>query len=412
MNPRDLLLRLLKIAEQYNMDQKDLPSLVVKITVLSLKYIDHKELFNTLFPEHYVDWDLAACNLTATNALGDADSWLCLLSLFDWPALASPTSKESREIELNHTPLSQIKASLKSNNLDSPGWSTACKVLIIQLIQGLQCVHAIEQLTSRMLQRNTRDSTMQFLAGLYDTKHIPAVYFKTLSHILSPAVLTVNEPLLVQTMGLIAAQREEHKLNLRLKSMQMVALRPRLRDRLKASLMTEKHKSNVDSQLGTWDSYTGFCHVHRFPNNLSDRVKRQLYFLAAQAHWEWRPHVIRLISNKEIESRVQQHPVLHPDSIVLGWVIDNLSMDGKPPFPELMAFRARCFNSFPVTYTQRLTLTQILRLYVSAYQPPHVWKDVWKAQIGMLSPQIIRDIEIFVKENLFAGERIIDALLG
>jgi hypothetical protein len=412
MNSRDLLLRLIKIAEQYNMDQKDLPSLVVKTTTLSLKYIDRRELFELLFPDHYIDWDLATCNLTTANALGDTEPWLCLLSLFDWPLLNSPHSKESREIEQNHLPLSQIKASLKATNLDSPGWGTACRVLILQLIQGLQSVHAIEQLTSRMLQRNTRESTMQLLAGLYDSKHIPIVYFKTLAHILSPGLLTVNEPLLNQTMGLITAQREEHRLNLRLKSMQMISLRPRLRDRLKTSLLAGQHQMQVDSKLGTWDSYTGFCHTHRFPNNLSDRVKRQLYFLAAQAHWEWQPHVGRLISNKDMETRVQQHPVLQSDATILGWVIDNLSMDGRPPFPELMAFKARCFNSFPVSYTQKLTLTQVLRLYVSAYQPPNVWKDVWKAQIGMLSPQIIRDIETFVQNNPFAGGRIVDALVG
>ena len=87
-------------------------------------------------------------------------------------------------------------------------------------------------------------------------------------------------------------------------------------------------------------------------------------------------------------------------------------MDGRPPFPEMMAFKARGFSSFPVVYVQRMTLTQILRLYVAAYQPQSVWKDVWKAQISILSPQIVRDCEAFVSENPFAGERIVEALVG
>ena len=87
-------------------------------------------------------------------------------------------------------------------------------------------------------------------------------------------------------------------------------------------------------------------------------------------------------------------------------------MDGRPPFPEMMAFKARCFASFPVVYTQRLTLTQILRLYVSAYQSQTVWKDIWKNQIGIISPQIVRDCEAFVSANPFAGERVMEALVG
>ena len=41
-----------------------------------------------------------------------------------------------------------------------------------------------------------------------------------------------------------------------------------------------------------------------------------------------------------------------------------------------------------------------------------LWKDVWKAQIGILSPQIIRDVESFVKEHPVASGYIMDTLVG
>jgi len=104
--------------------------------------------------------------------------------------------------------------------------------------------------------------------------------------------------------------------------------------------------------------------------------------------------------------------VHHPDLSIINWVIENLSMDGRPPFKEMMAFKSRCFASFPVVYVQRMTLTQVLKLYVSAYQPMGLWKDVWKAQIGILSPQIIRDVESFVKEHPVASGYIMDTLVG
>jgi hypothetical protein len=410
MNHRDLVLRLMQFSDQYNINQKDIPALPIKALTLSLKYIDKKALFSTLFPDEFADWDLAERTLgTANNALGDAETWLSLLSLLDWPNL---TDKHKADIETNHKPLAVIKNTLKAHNLDAPGWATSCRVLILQLIQGLQSMHAIELLTSRMLSRNTHESTMKLLASLYDTKYLPEDYLRTLGHILAPKCMTVNEQVLSQTLTTIQSQREEHKMNLKLRNMQMVALRPRLRDKLKTSLLAEHHKEQVDSKMGTWDSYTGFCHAHRFPNTLSDRIKRQLYFLAAQTRWDWTPFVQNLIDSKEIEDKVKKLPVLQADMGIINWVIGNLSMDGRPPFKEMMSFKARCFVSFPVVHVQQMTLTQVLRLYVSAYQAPNVWKDVWKAQIGMLSPQIIRDCELFVEANAFAEQHFVNTLLG
>ena len=410
MSHRDLVLRLMQFSDQYNINQKDVPSLPVKALIRSLKYVDKRDLFSTLFPDEFADWDLADRTLgSANNALGDAETWLCLLSLLDWPHL---TDKHRVDIELKHKPLAVIKNNLKSHNLDAPGWATACRVLILQMIQGLQSMHAIELLTSRMLCKSTHESTMKLLAALYDTKHVPGDYLTTLGYILSSKCMTVNEQALSQTLASIQAQREEHKMNIKLRNMQMVALRPRLRDKLKVSLLAEQHKEQMDSKTGTWESFTGYCHTHRFPNTLSDKIKRQLYFLASQTRWDWTKHVNKLIESKDIEERVKQLPVQQADVAILNWVIDNMSMDGRPPFPEMMAFKARCFVSFPVVHVQQMTLTQVLRLYITAYQPANAWKDIWKAQIGMLSPQIIRDCESFVDVNAFAMEHVMNALTG
>ena len=410
MSHRDLLLRLIQFSDRYNVNQKDVVSLPVKALVLSLKYVNRQTLFSTLFPFDFADWDLAERTMGVnSNTLGDAETWLTLLSLLDWPQL---TEKHRVGIETQHPPLAVIKATLKAHNLDSPGWGTACKVLILQLIQGLQCMHAIELLTTRILVRNTHEQTMKLLAALYDTKHLPEDYLKTLSFILCQENLAVDASTLTSTMSMINTQKEEHKLNMKLRSMQMVALRPRLRDRLKISLLTEQSKEQADCKSGTWDSYNGFCQLHHFPNTLSDRVKRQLYFLAAQTRWDWGECISYLLENEEIEKRVRQYPVLQADTGVLNWVIDNLSMDGRAPFKEMMAFKGRCFASFPVVHVQRMTLTQILRLYVAAYQAPNVWKDVWRTQIGVLSPQIVRDCEAFVEANAFAVRDIAMALSG
>lgn len=45
---------------------------------------------------------------------------------------------------------------------------------------------------------------------------------------------------------------------------------------------------------------------------------------------------------------------------------------------------------------------QILQLYVAAYQAPTIWKEVWKHLVGVISVQIIRDLESFVARCPFA----------
>ena len=226
-------------------------------------------------------------------------------------------------------------------------------------------MRAIEQLTPRALSRNTRESAAHFLGSLCDSKHLPSAYCTTLILILSPDHLQITSQLPSHATAITNAQREKRQLSLRLRTPQMVALRPRRRGRLlRQSLPNEVNKERVDSKLGPWDSCTGYCHEHRLPNNLSDRVKRRLYLVASQTHWDRQPHVAALVRSRDVEARVQQRPVTQPDTAVLNWVIDSLSMDLRRPVPGTMACKSRGFSGFPFVCTQKLALAQILRLCV------------------------------------------------
>jgi len=112
MNLRELVLRLTKIAEQYNLDKQDLSSLLIKTIVLSLKYVDRRALYTELFPSHYADWNLIETTLRSTNALGYTEPWLTLLNQVEWPSLSD------KDVDHTNPILSQIKLALKSNNID------------------------------------------------------------------------------------------------------------------------------------------------------------------------------------------------------------------------------------------------------------------------------------------------------
>ena len=177
-------------------------------------------------------------------------------------------------------------------------------------------------------------------------------------------------------------------------------------------MKTEGRKAQVDTLLDTWESYSGFSYKHRFPQTLSEKVRSKLYFLASQTRWDWMKYVeVILPSGGPLCAKVIAHPITQPDLPVLLRVIEGLSMDGSAPFREMTDFRKECFGSFPVTAVQRMTLSEILQLYVAAYQGQAFWKECWKHLAGVLSVQIIRDIELFVATHPFADDEVIRFLV-
>lgn len=50
--------------------------------------------------------------------------------------------------------------------------------------------------------------------------------------------------------------------------------------------------------------------------------------------------------------------------------------------------------------------SQILQLYVAAYQASSIWKEAWKHLVGVISVQIIRDVEGFVASHPFAEAEV------
>jgi hypothetical protein len=43
---------------------------------------------------------------------------------------------------------------------------------------------------------------------------------------------------------------------------------------------------------------------------------------------------------------------------------------------------------------------------VASYQAPSIWKEAWKHVVGVISVQIIRDVEAFVAKHPFADGEV------
>jgi hypothetical protein len=70
---------------------------------------------------------------------------------------------------------------------------------------------------------------------------------------------------------------------------------------------------------------------------------------------------------KDVARALADNPVTIPDTHSLYLGIDSLAMNIRP-FDEINQFRTRCFISFASHQKRDLSLTQVLKLYVAAYQ--------------------------------------------
>ena len=388
--------RLTSVGEYYSIDTRDLGSLAVKVVIMCLKpYVSREAVFHSLFPEGFVDWGLERPQDQGGeggNLLGDHHSWIPLLHCFSWPEPERP--------ELVHPRLAFLRKQMRASNLDVGGHTLVCKLFLVQMLHSIPTLQTLVMLSCELLKRDTHQSCALLLAGLAENHMTPQECEAVLVDILGDQLSIDTEPL-AACVAMTKLQRTDRERGLRMKQMTSYMGRPRLRDRLEQS---SAEALQLDTVLGTWESYTGFCQVHQFPHVLSDIIKQRLYFLAAQTAWDWKDYTALVVRHQgPIAERLAQYPVTNPDQHVLCSVIGALSMDGSPPFPELITFRSKCFRSFPVSQTQRMPLSQVLRLYACAYQNPTIWKTLWKSQMCLISPHIIKDVESFVLATPFAS---------
>ena len=389
---------MMSAGQHFSVDTRSLRDLSVKMTILSFKYVDRKALWERVFPSAFVDWQLVKSDL---NTLGDMHMWLPLLELCTWEGV--------ERHEAAHPPLGNMRRAMRAASLDTGSWTLPCQLLILQLLSGVPSLQAFQVMTCRSHKRDTHVQCALLLATLSDTPQTPAACEAALAIVLGEC-MAVDVAKLESHLRASQSRRHDLSAALKQKSMGSYHGRPRLRD---LAIPTEEQKAQLDSQHGTWESYSGFCQLHQFPNVLSETVKSRLYFLAAQTSWDWRPHVQSVLRHDgDLCDRVTQYPVSRPDLRVLHQCVDGLRMDGTPPFQEMTDFKNRCFRSFPVSQAQRMNLTQVLRLYVCAYQPPGHWKEMWKLQLCLISPQIIKDCEAFVAERPFAAEPFMHLMLS
>lgn len=155
---------MLTAGKKFSLAVSDLRVLLLKLIVLSVKYVSKRSLWTARFEENeYVDWDLVETQSQKRNVLGGCGEWMNLLSFCTWEQLV----KHEGVIQVQHPPLQTLKRHMRESNLDTgdkDAWTLTCKIFLLMLVQGLPSLHALEVLTCGVFKRDTQTGCMALLA--------------------------------------------------------------------------------------------------------------------------------------------------------------------------------------------------------------------------------------------------------
>jgi hypothetical protein len=91
---------------------------------------------------------------------------------------------------------------------------------------------------------------------------------------------------------------------------------------------------------------------------MSRLLRVRCYLLASQGHvLDFTKHTERVVP-PDVSRSINENGITFPDVQCLCNGIETLTMN-VAPFPEINAFRQRCFSSFAINQRRGLTLTQV-----------------------------------------------------
>lgn len=413
---------------------------VKAILIICMKFINREELCKVVIPEHHIDWEFIMDNFpdsnTQHNPLGDILIWLAILDRVDFGELKLPDMLMKR----TYPPLFDIYNSIKESRAldvdcrkrnipvrDDPSaprklyFNDACKLVILSNLVGISCKNATDQFTSSRLKMQAYVLNSNIVTSMAENRYNEDVYFSTIQYLLG--LMQVDESRIRGEIEHHRRTNESQKQVWRMKHLEIKKNRPSMRQ---VALRTAAADGNLGGVNGcdaasqttlsqqqsgvtvvTFDNYNDLV---RFPNSMTRLLRLRCYLLASLSHlFDFTSHSQKLVP-MDVAKSLNENTILFPSAEVITNAIETMAMN-MHPFQALNNFRQKCFNSFAMNHRKSLTLTQILHLYLCAYQKNDIWKTCWKGIFPVMSTQIARDIETFTGNNSFAVEEFMHILV-
>lgn len=149
---------LLNVCERttINLEKGSLTDAIKAVIIICLKFVDKEALFQSVVPNTYIDWDFVKGQASLLNGkknmLGDGPTWLHLMQFVTFAECSIP----DRVMQMNYPPLYCLHLAIMSSGTGGKlNFSDACKLLLLNNIEGLTTKRMIELHTSSRLNCNT-----------------------------------------------------------------------------------------------------------------------------------------------------------------------------------------------------------------------------------------------------------------
>ena len=358
-----------------------------KFLLVYQRNLQHKVAFKVLFDDAFVDWEYIDRGLPRL----DCAQWLALFKFVDF-------SRVQRSTEPMLANIDRILVRLKLDPL------LTCPIFLLKNMLHVGAQQGIERLFTDQGIPDAYDKSLQFLAmsadAAFDLQQTTTVFCYI------ARLCTVDEARLGQEIEFISQRNQELSNSFKAKQARSTSGRPRLRDKLQTM------KKATDSVI-SMHSFEAWSQAVGFPNVFSIKMRRRLYFLMSQTHVPSPSSFVHHITKDvHVCTALQSAAVSNPEPEELHRVITAMKLKDQP-FKELDDFRAECLvGVLPQTQLNALNLSDMLHLYVAAYQHPAVWKDVWTAKLQTLSHVLVKEVEAFVARRPFNHAEIISILVS
>ena len=157
--------------------------------------------------------------------------------------------------------------------------------------------------------------------------------------------------------------------------------------------------------LVSQDSWVKWRNAVSFSVNTSSHLQRLMYFIAVQPRPP-QPEIYQGLYTQELCARAKALSVDVIDVQALQMVLDSLRLYMNN-VKQLIDFSAKCLQGVNQEKRQKLSLVQVLQLYIACFQHESVWKECWRHVLPVMNHTIASDCAEFRRSHEYDVDAVV-----
>jgi len=157
--------------------------------------------------------------------------------------------------------------------------------------------------------------------------------------------------------------------------------------------------------LVSQDSWVKWRNAVSFSVTTSSHLQRLMYFIAVQQRPP-QPEIYQGLYTQELCARAKALSVDVIDVQALQMVLDSLRLYMNN-VKQLIDFSAKCLQGVNQEKRQKLSLVQVLQLYIACFQHESVWKECWRHVLPVMNHTIASDCAEFRRSHEYDADAVV-----